>query len=130
MYLFDTNIISELFRRQPNPGVVQFGEQLRQVHISTISLDEVYFGLSAKPKPRVLKRFEILVATQCIVLPVTSKIAQRSGRIRGQLQTKGTIRSQADMLIAATAWQHNLRLVTRNIKDFTLCDIDVINPFI
>lgn len=130
MYLFDTNIISELFRREPNAGVITFTEQVRQTQISAISLEEILFGLSAKPKPRILERFEIFVTRQCIVLPVNAEIARRSGELRGQLRTQGTNRNQADMLIAATAQQHDLTLVTRNIKDFERCDISIINPFV
>jgi predicted nucleic acid-binding protein len=38
-------------------------------------------------------------------------------------------RSQADMLIAATAYQHDLVVATRNIRDFNYCDVQVFNPF-
>ena len=43
---------------------------------------------------------------------------------------KGKVRSQADMLIAATASVHRLRLITRNERDFEDCNIIVINPFV
>ena len=38
-------------------------------------------------------------------------------------------RSQADMLIAATARIHQLTLVTRNIRDFEDCQVSILNPF-
>ncbi|MEO0519485.1 MAG: type II toxin-antitoxin system VapC family toxin [Cyanobacteria bacterium P01_A01_bin.116] len=129
MFLFDTNIISELFRHVPNKGVILFNKSIRQAHISVISIDEILFGLSAKPSPRVSTRFEKFVKAQCIILPVSSSIAQRSGELRGQLRSKGIARHQADMMIAATAYRHKLTLVTRNVKDFELCDINIINPF-
>lgn len=129
MFLFNTNIISELFRRQPNAGVVTFNEQVRQTYVSAISLEEITFDLFAKPRPRILKRFETFVATQCIILSVSAEIAKQSGELRGHLRTRGVTRSQADMLIAATAKQYQLTLVTRNTKDFEMCDISTINPF-
>ncbi|MEQ9484212.1 MAG: hypothetical protein RIG27_18290 [Coleofasciculus sp. F4-SAH-05] len=49
--------------------------------------------------------------------------------MRGQLRTQGKPRSQADMLIAATAQVHQLTLVTRNIRDFEDCGILTLNPF-
>jgi predicted nucleic acid-binding protein len=49
--------------------------------------------------------------------------------LRGQFQARGVTRSQADMLIAATASLHGLTLVTRNVQDFDGCAIAVINPF-
>jgi len=45
------------------------------------------------------------------------------------VSSRGETRSQADMLIAATAVVHGLPLVTRNVKDFERCDISLINPF-
>ncbi len=48
---------------------------------------------------------------------------------RGGLRTQGKTRSQADMLIAATAQIHQLTLVTRNTRDFEDCQIPVFNPF-
>jgi predicted nucleic acid-binding protein len=129
MFLFDTNVISELFRREPNAGVVTFSEQVKQIYISTISLEEITFGLSAKPIPRISERFEAFLTTQCTVLAVSTEVAKYAGELRGQLRTKGIVRSQADMLLAATAKIHQLTLVTRNTKDFELCNIATINPF-
>jgi toxin FitB len=129
MFLFDTNIISELFRRQPNSGVVAFSEQTKQIYISAISLEEIKFGLSAKPVPRISERLEAFLTTQCTVLSVSAEIAQYAGELRGQLRAKGIVRSQADMLIASTAEIHQLTLITRNIKDFEMCKIATTNPF-
>lgn len=129
MFLFDTNIISELFRRQPNLGVVAFSQQVKRIYLSVISIEEIAFGLSAKPIPQLSKRFESFVAAQCIVLPISADIARQCGEMRGQLRTRGISRTQADMLIAATAKCHQLTLVTRNVRDFELCDISIVNPF-
>ena len=49
--------------------------------------------------------------------------------MRGALAATGKARTQADMLIAATAQVRGLTLVTRNIRDFEACSIAVINPF-
>jgi predicted nucleic acid-binding protein len=62
-------------------------------------------------------------------LPITSDIARRAGELRGQLQANGQTRTQADMLIAATAQIHALTIITRNVRDFDGCGIGVLNPF-
>ena len=49
--------------------------------------------------------------------------------MRGQLQASGQTRTQADMLIAATAQIHALTIVTRNVRDFDGCGIGVLKPF-
>jgi toxin FitB len=50
--------------------------------------------------------------------------------MRGNFRTKGISRSQADILIAATAEIHDLILVTRNTRDFEGCNIQILNPFV
>jgi toxin FitB len=62
-------------------------------------------------------------------LPVTTTISEYAGNLRGFHRTKGRVRHQADMLIAATAKIHDLTLVTRNTKDFDNCGIAILNPF-
>jgi toxin FitB len=129
MLLFDTNIISELFRRQPNSGVLSLSQQTKQIYISAITLEEIKFGLSAKPVPRISEKLEAFLKNQCIVLSVSAEIAQCAGELRGRLRSQGIVRSQADMLIAATANIYQLTLITRNIKDFEMCSITIVNPF-
>ena len=128
-YLVDTNVIGDLARARPNPGVVTWAGQVTSVSLSVVSLEEIRFGLAWKPNAKIAAWFERFLAEQCRVLPVTDEIARRSGDLRGRLQAKGRIRTQADMLIAATAVAHRLTLVTRNEADFRDCDVTVLNPF-
>ena len=62
-------------------------------------------------------------------MPVNPEIAQLSGELRGRFRMEGITRSQADMIIAATAKIHQLILVTRNTRDFEDCGISLLNPF-
>jgi toxin FitB len=128
-FLVDTNVLSELVRKRPDPGVLTWAQEVRRVAISVASVEEVYFGLSWKPNPRIQLWFEGFLETNCEVLPVTARIAKRSGEIRGQLQARGQTRSSMDMIIAATAQEHQLTLVTRNVRDFEDCGIPILNPF-
>ena len=61
--------------------------------------------------------------------PITASIARRCAHLRGEFRRAGKQRTQADMLIAATAIEHNLALATRNIKDFAGAGIALVNPF-
>ncbi len=128
-FLFDTNVLSELARPQPQPSVLSFTSGLSQIALSAITVDEVFYGLTAKPNLRIRAWFEMFIASHCFVLPVTEAIAKQAGEMRGKLQTEGQPRTQADMLIAATAKTHQLTLVTRNIKDFQGCDLLLLDPF-
>jgi toxin FitB len=124
-FLCDTNIISELARTQPNPGVVAWSSDIGSITLSVITLEEITYGLIAKPNPRIQDWFQHFLSTYCQILPITSEIAQHAGELRGTFRT----RSQADMLIAATAHIHQLTLITRNIRDFEDCEIALLNPF-
>jgi predicted nucleic acid-binding protein len=44
----DTNVLSELSKRVPNPGVLRWASQVQEIGISAITLEEVYYGCSAE----------------------------------------------------------------------------------
>ena len=64
-----------------------------------------------------------------LIVSAGMSIAQRAGAMRGQFQAQGIVRSAPDMLIAATAIEHQLVLATRNVRDFMGCGVQVVNPF-
>jgi predicted nucleic acid-binding protein len=128
-YLCDTNVLSELARPAPNPGVLAWAAEIRNVSISAITIDEVIFGLTLRPNARILAWFEEFLANSCQVLDVTPAVVRLAGAMRARLAGRGQVRTQADMLIAASAAAHGLTLVTRNTKDFAGCGVDLLNPF-
>lgn len=132
MQLVDTNILSELMRSLPDSGVLAWLQGRERVNpqltISVVTVDEIMFGLSWHPSARLSSWFDSFVRRHEI-LPITFDIARRAGELRGQLQAHGQTRTQADMLIAATAQIHALTVVTRNVHDFDGCGIGVLNPF-
>jgi len=59
-----------------------------------------------------------------------TRLSQKQCAIwRGRFRQQGIIRSQADLLIGATALLHDLVLVTRNTRDFEGCGIQLFDPF-
>lgn len=127
--LVDTNIISELARPRPNPGVLAWASRQSLISLSVVTVEELYYGLAWKPNQRVSEWLEGFLNSRCEVLPVTVEVAKRCGTLRGLLTARGISRTQADLLIAATAEVHQLTLVTRNIGDFQECAIALLNPF-
>lgn len=128
-FLCDTNVLSELVRREPDARVLAWSREVSSLALSAITIEEISFGLAARPNRRVQSWLEAFVASYCDVLPVTQGIARRAGELRGELRSYGRTRTQADMLIAATAQVHQLTLVTRNRRDFEGCGISVLDPF-
>ena len=128
-YLCDTNVLSELARPRPNAGVLEWARSVPGVYLSSITVEEVFYGLSWKPRPKTLGWFEGFVEDFCVVLPVDERISRAGGALRGRLRAAGETRTQADMLIAATALVHETTLVTRNVRDFEGCGVTVLDPF-
>lgn len=129
MHLCDTNIISELAGPKPNPGVLQWADQLKEISISVVTVEEIYFGLAWKTNARIREWFDHFFEKSTSILPITEAIAKQAGQLRGSLKAGGQTRTQADMLIAATARMHQYTLVTRNLNDFQGCSISLLNPF-
>lgn len=128
-YLCDTNIISELMRRRPHPEVRKWSREIAELSISVITVDEISFGLHRQKLADRIHWLEEFIEDECNVIPIDHAAASRAGQIRGQLASKGIVRSQSDMLIAATAWVHGLTLATRNTRDFEGTGIALFNPF-
>ena len=129
-YLTDTNVISEVMKREPVPSVAEWVTDQEQLCLSVITVEELMCGLSHRDTRRQLEWLEKLLRTRCQVLPVTEDVARSAGTLRGRLLRDGVVCTQADMLIAATAILHGLTLVTRNTRDFERCGVALLNPFL
>jgi toxin FitB len=125
-------MISELARKKPNPSVLEFFESLNEITLSVITIEEIEFGIEKLPTQQryhLLKWWSALLALPPKIIEIDDKIAKLAGNLRAKQETKGKIRSQADMLIAATAILNGLVLVTRNTKDFSDLGVSLLNPF-
>lgn len=127
--LVDTNVISELVKPRPNPGVLAWSDLVSRPFVSVITVEEVCFGLALRPNARLQVWFDRFFDDRCVILELSVPIARLGGSLRGQLGRRGRTRSQADLLIAATASHHGLTLATRNVDHFADCGITVMNPF-
>lgn len=132
-YLLDTNVVSELRRRQPNHGVLEWFEETNSalLHLSVITLGEIKRGTERlrlhDPAQAVhldawLQSLQVRFADR--IHPIDEAAALRWGSL-GIHQPI----SVADGLIAATALHHNLTVVSRNTSDFEPNNIPVLNPF-
>lgn len=133
-YLVDTNVLSELRRRQPQPEVVAwFAQRPRQtLYISVLTLAEIRKGierLDAVRQQLLLVWLEVDLPNYFLgrLLAVDARTADRWGRLLG---TAGRPLPAVDSLLAATALQHDLTLVTRNTEDFEATGVRLINPWL
>lgn len=63
------------------------------------------------------------------ILPITEEVAERWGRLAADAKLSGRPLALVDGLIAATALEHDLVLVTRNTRDFANLGVDLLNPW-
>ena len=132
--LLDTNILSEITKREPEPRAVAFLQRAEIVFISVVTLHELHFGLMRLPEGRrrteLIEQVESLISNfESSILKVTQPEAIRSADLRAQAQSSGHTLHLADSLIAATAIEHGLTLVTRNVSDFEGTGLSIINPW-
>ncbi len=128
-YLVDTNIISEIMRKTPNPGVSDWFSVQDSIFFSIITVEEITFGLSKKNLNQKMAWFQQFTKDKVTVLETTDSITRWSGNKRGELSSSGITVTMADSLIAATAHHYGLILATRNTGDFQHFGIALLNPF-
>ena len=129
MYLIDTNVLSELMRARPDALVASWARSLTAMTISVITLEEIEFGLALRPSARLERWWRSFSEGYCEILPISPAIARRAAHLRATHRLRGRQRTQVDMLIAATAHEHQITLATRNQRDFAGCGIRCVNPF-
>lgn len=134
-YLIDTNVLSELRRRQPDNNVVQWiqARPVSTLYLSVLTLGELRKGIEALPeehrKQRLLDWLEVELPTffSARVLSIDAMVAERWGRLCAQANRP---LPAIDSLLAASALTHHLTLVTRNVKDFVYPELRVLDPWV
>ena len=133
-YLLDTNVLSELRRKQPQPGVSVWMAQrpASSLYLSVLTLGELRKGIDGvQDDTRKLAlsdwvQNELSLFFLGRVLSIDEQVADRWGQL---VAAAGRPLPAIDSLLAATALVHGLRMVTRNAKDFEGMGLEVINPW-
>jgi toxin FitB len=137
-WLLDTNILSEIRKPKPQPKVLAFIAEasLDELYISTVTFAELRFGIELLSLSTLLRaelthwlKDVIRPMFEGRVLPVTEDIMLAWRVLMEDGRKSGHTYSQPDLLIAATALQHGLTVVTRDRSDFDAAKIPVINPW-
>ena len=135
-YLIDTNIISEIISKKPNEKVLKFLlENNDNIFLSVVTIGEINKGIEKLDNS--IKKDNLKEWLQSLLSEFEGKILKIDiytmliwSDITANLQKKGIQLSIMDGLIASSAIEHNMVLVTRNVKYFEFIDsLEILNPF-
>lgn len=133
MYLLDTVVLSELRKRDHHPGVVRWlrGKPADAIFLSAVTIGEIERGIIRQraKDPAFAEALESWLTRTILIyrdriLPVDTNVARRWGQLSARIGNDG-----ADLLIAATALEHDLTVVTRNARHFEPTGVGVVDPF-
>jgi predicted nucleic acid-binding protein len=132
MYLLDTNVISELRKRNCNQSVKQWvmGKPPEQLYMSVLSIGEIRYGINKLADTN--KKSELLLWLESSIpdwfenrlLPIDARVMS----IWGALKANNRALPIIDSILCATAIAHELIIVTRNSKDFADV-VNTVNPW-
>lgn len=136
-YLVDTNIPSELTREIPDVRVAAFLKNAgkESVFLSVMTIGEICKGIdllpASKKRSGLQSWLDIDVRSWFAgrILPVTESIAERWGHLAAAAKQRGVAMTVVDGVIAATALEHGLTMVTRNVSDFAGLGVVLLNPW-
>lgn len=138
MYILDTNVISQFAKRQPNSGVIAFMKKAKQekspLYLSVLTIGEINKGIAKLARHNDhqqsdrLKRWleQLTVDFSDFLLPIDADTSVIWGEVLAATDDTNAI----DKLIAATALQYDLTLITRNIDHVMDTGAKCANPFI
>ena len=136
--LLDTNVVSELIRKAPDPAVKRWAttQSLENLYFSTIGEAELYIGVAILPLGRrqkmLLSNIEKMLreSFEGRMLLFNNEAAQAFPEIAAARRFAGYSVATADCQIAAIARSRGMAVATRNVRDFKETGIEIINPWI
>lgn len=136
-FLLDTNIVSELVKPKPESRVTAWIESTDEdlLHLSVLTLGEIRKGIASLRDASRRVTLEAWLDSDLVlrfahrILPINQAVTDRWGRIAANASAAKLSLPVIDGLLAATALDHNLTLVTRNTKDVAATGVPVFNPW-
>ena len=122
MYLFDTDALSQIIKKNPSIAFIRKLASIEpeQQFTSSITVGELVYGAHRSDRPlHFIEKLEKLVWPNIQILPFDESAANVYGRLRADLEKKGTPLTEPDLRIASIAIDHGLIVITGNLKHFS-----------
>ncbi|MGN6031189.1 MAG: type II toxin-antitoxin system VapC family toxin [Thermomicrobiales bacterium] len=136
LLLLDTNVLSQVLQTNGDPAVRAFldGFEAETLRVSVVSLGEIQKGVSLRAAGRRRQELEEWFATirsefEDQTVAVNVQTALIWGELTARMRKVGQNIDAADLLIAATALEHDMTVVTRNVSDFAPTGVPVLDPW-
>ena len=136
-YLLDTCVLSEVVKKKPNQGVVDWLENQEEIslYLSVVTFGELQKGINKLSQSRRRKTLQEWVDQNLSrrfadrILDVDLRVAVRWGELSGGAERSGRKIPVLDGLLAATALEFGLTIVTANIRHFESTDVPWLDPW-
>lgn len=136
-FLLDTNCISELVSPSPERRVLNWMESVDEdlFYLSVLTMGEIRKGINGlapgKRKARLERwlEFDLMSRFEGRVISIDAGMVLRWGALAAEARRRGSPLSVIDGLLAATALELNLTIVSRNVRDFAVTAVPVLNPW-
>ncbi len=136
-WLLDTNILSELRRKKPEPKVVAFvtAQPLERLFVSSVTFAEMRFGIELLNDPHQRAELSDWLSHKLRpmfeqrLLTISEDVMFKWRLLVEEGRKVGHTFSQPDLIIAATALEHGLTIVSRDITQYTRAAVPVFNPW-
>lgn len=137
-YLLDTCVISELIKKQPDPGVLTWISRIEEsdLCISVLTIGELHKGVEKLPDSQKKSKLHEWISSDLEIrfgnriIDIDLKISTIWGEILAVSEKKGRTMPVIDSLIAATGICYNLVVVTRNVKDMEISGVELLDPWV
>lgn len=121
MYLFDTDIVSNILKKRPSAPLLRrlAGLASELQFTSAITVGELVYGAYRSPRTdHFLEKLNSLVWPNVTIIPFDESAARIYGQLRATLERSGTTVSEPDLRIGSITLSRRFILVTGNIRHF------------
>ena len=137
MIVIDTNVISELWKIDPDDNVLAWmdAQAIETLYLSAVTVAEVRYGLATMPEGKRRKIYQERMESEVLpvfagrVLAFDLEASQTYAVLMARARVEGKAIAKADGYIAATAAAHGFKVATRDTSPFEAAGLSVINPW-